>query len=126
MRDKFTTGTFMPDSMISCRTLYKANGFSCTNNGCFVGHISPEAASGGPIALIEDGDRILIDVVERRIELLVSDEELERRSGRYSGINRQASFRRFSYVGLTSFPRHSKITSNGLCPKTGGHHEPCH
>ena len=79
MQDRFTTGTFMPDSMISCRTLYKANGFSCTNNGCFVGHISPEAASGGPIALIEDGDRILIDVVERRIELLVSDEELERR-----------------------------------------------
>ena len=35
--------------------------------------------SGGPIALVEDGDRILIDVVERRIELLVSDEELERR-----------------------------------------------
>lgn len=53
--------------------------FSGTNNGCFVGHISPEAALGGPIALIEDGDRIVIDVIEKRIELLVSDEELERR-----------------------------------------------
>lgn len=53
--------------------------FSGTNNGCFVGHISPEAAAGGPIALIEDGDRIRIDVAARTIELLVSDEELEKR-----------------------------------------------
>ena len=36
--------------------------FSGTNNGCFVGHISPEAAEGGPIALVEDGDRITIDI----------------------------------------------------------------
>ncbi|MDR3264580.1 MAG: dihydroxy-acid dehydratase, partial [Synergistaceae bacterium] len=35
--------------------------FSGTNNGCFVGHISPEAAEGGPIALIQEGDRIEID-----------------------------------------------------------------
>jgi dihydroxy-acid dehydratase len=62
-----------------CTALITDGRFSGTNNGCFVGHISPEAASGGPIALIEDGDRILIDVVERRLELLVSDEELERR-----------------------------------------------
>ena len=53
--------------------------FSGTNNGCFVGHISPEAASGGPIALIEDGDRIEIDVVNKTIELKVSDDELARR-----------------------------------------------
>lgn len=62
-----------------CTALITDGRFSGTNNGCFVGHISPEAASGGPIALIEDGDRILIDVVERRLELLVSEEELERR-----------------------------------------------
>lgn len=53
--------------------------FSGTNNGCFVGHISPEAAEGGPIALVEDGDEILIDVNEGRLDLLVSPEELERR-----------------------------------------------
>lgn len=53
--------------------------FSGTNNGCFVGHISPEAAAGGPIALIENGDRIKIDVVNRTIDLLVPEEELQRR-----------------------------------------------
>lgn len=53
--------------------------FSGTNNGCFVGHISPEAASGGPIALIEDGDRITIDVINKKLELHVTDEELSER-----------------------------------------------
>lgn len=66
-----------------CTALITDGRFSGTNNGCFVGHISPEAASGGPIALIEDGDKIVIDVVERRIELLVSDEELERRRANF-------------------------------------------
>ncbi len=38
--------------------------FSGTNNGCFVGHISPEAYEGGPIAIVEDGDKISIDINE--------------------------------------------------------------
>lgn len=53
--------------------------FSGTNNGCFVGHISPEAAEGGPIALIKDGDTIIIDVEKRTLELIVTEEELARR-----------------------------------------------
>lgn len=53
--------------------------FSGTNNGCFVGHISPEAAAGGPIALIKDGDKITIDVINKKLELHVSDDELEKR-----------------------------------------------
>jgi dihydroxy-acid dehydratase len=53
--------------------------FSGTNNGCFVGHVSPEAAEGGPIALVRDGDRIEIDVPAGRIALAVEDGELERR-----------------------------------------------
>lgn len=58
--------------------------FSGTNNGCFVGHISPEAAAGGPIALIQDGDEITMDVINKRLELHVSDEELERRRKNWS------------------------------------------
>ncbi len=54
--------------------------FSGTNNGCFVGHISPEAAEGGPIAVIRDGDGIEIDVTSGKLELLLSDEEIRRRS----------------------------------------------
>ena len=53
--------------------------FSGTNNGCFVGHISPEAAEGGPLALVRDGDTITIDVVNRDLHLHVSEEELARR-----------------------------------------------
>lgn len=53
--------------------------FSGTNNGCFVGHISPEAASGGPIALVQDGDQITIDVIHNKLELHVSNEELAKR-----------------------------------------------
>ena len=53
--------------------------FSGTNNGCFVGHISPEAAEGGPIAIVENGDKISIDVVNGTLHLHVSNEEIARR-----------------------------------------------
>ena len=53
--------------------------FSGTNNGCFVGHISPEAAEGGPIAIVENGDEISIDVINNTLQLHVSDDEIERR-----------------------------------------------
>jgi dihydroxy-acid dehydratase len=53
--------------------------FSGGSSGISVGHVSPEAAAGGPIALVEDGDRIVIDVDARTIELDVSNEELGRR-----------------------------------------------
>lgn len=66
-----------------CTALITDGRFSGTNNGCFVGHISPEAAAGGPIALIEDGDEIEIDVVNKKIELKVSDEELARRREKF-------------------------------------------
>jgi dihydroxy-acid dehydratase len=53
--------------------------FSGTNNGCFVGHISPEAAEGGPLAIVENGDKISIDVINGTIHLHLSDTEIERR-----------------------------------------------
>ncbi len=58
--------------------------FSGTNNGCFVGHVSPEAAAGGPIALVQDGDRITIDVYKKELTLHVSDEELARRKAAWT------------------------------------------
>ena len=57
--------------------------FSGTNNGCFVGHVSPEAAEGGPIAIIEDGDAITIDVPNRALHLDVSDTEIAARLARW-------------------------------------------
>ncbi|ADC90018.1 dihydroxy-acid dehydratase [Thermocrinis albus DSM 14484] len=53
--------------------------FSGGTRGACVGHISPEAAAGGPIGVVKDGDEILIDIPGRRIELLIPEEELQRR-----------------------------------------------
>jgi dihydroxy-acid dehydratase len=53
--------------------------FSGATYGACVGHVAPEAFDGGPIALVEDGDRIRLDVPARRLDLLVDDAELERR-----------------------------------------------
>ena len=54
--------------------------FSGATSGLCVGHVAPEAADAGPIALVADGDRILLDVPNRRLDLLgVDADELERR-----------------------------------------------
>jgi len=53
--------------------------FSGGTRGAAIGHISPEAAEGGPIALIREGDRIAINIPEKTLTLNVDDEELERR-----------------------------------------------
>ena len=53
--------------------------FSGATRGASIGHVSPEAASGGPIGLVHEGDRIAIDIPNHKIELFVSDEELEAR-----------------------------------------------
>ena len=53
--------------------------FSGGTSGLSIGHVSPEAAAGGAIGLVRDGDRIRIDIPQRAIALLVSDEELAAR-----------------------------------------------
>ena len=53
--------------------------FSGGTSGLSIGHVSPEAAAGGEIALVKDGDPIRIDIPKRRIDLLISDEEMEAR-----------------------------------------------
>jgi dihydroxy-acid dehydratase len=53
--------------------------FSGATRGPCIGHIAPEAAAGGTIAYIKEGDSIKIDIPGRTLDLLVSDEELDRR-----------------------------------------------
>ena len=53
--------------------------FSGGTRGPCVGHVSPEAAEGGTIAVVRDGDKILIDIRRRRIDILIPDSEIERR-----------------------------------------------
>ncbi|MET7360635.1 dihydroxy-acid dehydratase [Streptomyces sp. NPDC005562] len=81
-----------PTSYLKGRGLGKAcalvtdGRFSGGTSGLSIGHASPEAASGGTIALVEDGDRIRIDIPGRTIELLVPEEELTARRAALGGV----------------------------------------
>lgn len=57
--------------------------FSGASRGASIGHVSPEAAVGGPIALVEEGDTIRINIPEMKLELAVSDEELAARKAKW-------------------------------------------
>jgi dihydroxy-acid dehydratase len=63
--------------------------FSGGTRGPVIGHVSPEAAAGGPIALVEEGDEILIDIPNRKLELLVPPEELERRKQNWKPVKKE-------------------------------------
>ena len=58
--------------------------FSGGTHGLMIGHVAPEAALGGPIALVEEGDEVEIDVDSKRLDLLVDDPELARRAARWT------------------------------------------
>jgi dihydroxy-acid dehydratase len=57
--------------------------FSGATHGLMVGHVAPEAFRGGPIALLREGDTVVVDVENRRLDLEVDDAELERRRGEW-------------------------------------------
>ncbi|MCK2150911.1 MULTISPECIES: dihydroxy-acid dehydratase [Marinobacter] len=82
--------------------------FSGGSHGFVVGHITPEAAEGGPIALVEDGDTITIDAVSNRIELDVSEQTLEQRRQ-----NWQAPAPRFERGVLAKYARTVSSASKG-------------
>jgi dihydroxy-acid dehydratase len=80
MREMYKAMKYLNGLGLATSTAVVTDGrFSGTNNGCFVGHISPEAAEGGPIAVVNDGDKIEIDVIRGELTLHVSDEELRER-----------------------------------------------
>lgn len=84
MREMYKSMKYLYGQGLALCTAVVTDGrFSGTNNGCFVGHISPEAAEGGPIALVKDGDWIEIDVDNGTLTLLVSEKELEARQAEY-------------------------------------------
>ncbi len=57
--------------------------FSGASRGASIGHVSPEAAVGGPIALVEEGDIISINIPELKLEIEVSDEEMAARKAKW-------------------------------------------
>ena len=70
MREMYTAMKLLYGCGLALKTALVTDGrFSGTNNGCFVGHVSPEAAEGGPIAIVQDGDTITVDVPQRRLDV---------------------------------------------------------
>jgi len=63
--------------------------FSGGSRGAAIGHISPEAAEGGPIAVVKDGDMVEIDIPARKLNVLVSDDELKKRLAQWKPPKRE-------------------------------------
>jgi dihydroxy-acid dehydratase len=63
--------------------------FSGGSRGAAIGHISPEAAEGGPIAVVRDGDMIEIDIPSKNLNLLISDEELKKRLSSWKPLKKR-------------------------------------
>lgn len=74
-----TTSLLVGRGMDESCALVTDGRFSGSTRGPCIGHISPEAAAGGPIAAVEDGDRIIIDIPNRRLDLDVPDEVIKER-----------------------------------------------
>jgi dihydroxy-acid dehydratase len=84
MREMYMAMKLLYGTGLALQTALVTDGrFSGTNNGCFVGHISPEAAEGGPLAIVEDGDMITIDIPNRSLHLHVSDDEIKKRLSKW-------------------------------------------
>jgi len=80
MREMYKSMKLLYGRGLALKTAVITDGrFSGTNNGCFVGHISPEAAEGGPIAIVDEGDQITIDIPNRNLHLHISDQEIKAR-----------------------------------------------
>lgn len=75
----YPTAAIIGSGLGSSVALITDGRFSGATRGAAIGHVSPEAAVGGPIALVNEGDEIAIDINNYSIKLLVSDEELQKR-----------------------------------------------
>ena len=80
------TSAIMGRGLGSSVALITDGRFSGATRGACIGHISPEAAVGGPIALIEDGDIVEINIPDNTITLSVSDEELAKRRAEWKPV----------------------------------------
>lgn len=76
--------------------------FSGSTRGPAIGHVSPEAAAGGPIAIVQDGDPILIDIPNRRLDLLIPQEEIDRRLTQWKPLRKPRTPALDRYSALVS------------------------
>ena len=94
--------------------------FSGATRGFCVGHVGPEAAHGGPIALLRNGDMITIDAIRGEISVDISDEEFERRRAEWNGARRTdyASGALWKYAQLVGKARYGAVTHPGAAAET--------
>ena len=125
-----------PTSYIKSRQLGKVcalvtdGRFSGGTSGLSLGHVSPEAADGGSIGLVEEGDRIRIDIPERRVDVLVDDAELERRRSAMEargedawqpvGRAREVSAALEAYARMTTSAARGAVRDVGQLPRRTG------
>ena len=89
--------------------------FSGGSHGFVIGHVTPEAFEGGPIALLADGDEITIDAERRRIDVALPAEELKRRQARWSAPEPYARKGVLAkYARLVSSASEGAVTDGGL------------
>ncbi|MDQ7032109.1 MAG: dihydroxy-acid dehydratase [Desulfonauticus sp.] len=88
--------------------------FSGGTRGAAIGHISPEAYEGGPIGLVQDGDKILIDIPNRKLDMLISEEELKKRQAQFKPVQKNISspFLRRYQKQATSASQGARFVSN--------------
>ncbi|SFM33572.1 dihydroxy-acid dehydratase [Pelosinus propionicus] len=86
MREMLTATSYLVGMGLDDVALITDGRFSGATRGPCIGHVSPEAASGGLIGLIEDGDQILIDIPGRKLELLVNEATITDRRGKFQNI----------------------------------------
>ncbi len=90
MREMQLITAMLAGSDLAASTALVTDGrFSGSTRGPCIGHVAPEAAKGGPIAFVQDGDTIVIDLENGRLELEVSPEELARRASRWVAPHRE-------------------------------------
>ncbi|HWB89700.1 MAG TPA: dihydroxy-acid dehydratase [Acidimicrobiia bacterium] len=88
--------------------------FSGGTTGLCIGHVAPEAARGGPIGLVEEGDQVRVDIPARTLDLLVDDEELQRRSSAWQApAPRYSSGALAKYASLVGSAENGAVTGAG-------------
>jgi dihydroxy-acid dehydratase len=106
------TGALVGEGLGDSVALITDGRFSGGTHGLMIGHIAPEAALGGPIALVEEGDTIVIDVDRKALDLDVPADELERRRARWTSPEpRYAGGVMAKYAALVSSASDGAVTT---------------
>ena len=96
------TSSIMGMGLGSSVALITDGRFSGATRGACIGHVSPEAASGGPIGIVKDGDIISINIPENRIELKIDEKEMEERMKNFTPKTKELSGYLKRYANMVS------------------------